>query len=266
MGISPRQLLSTDLALRVISKLRRTFGPRGEFIFLAAMPKSGSTFLGRVLVEVTGFERVYLASAYLNLEEELYLPRVIDQLNRDTMTQQHVRANRVNVEMMQRFGIRPVVLLRNLDDVLISLREHLLRERVDSMPGVYPPSDFAELDESVQLDFLIDFALPWYLGFYSSWSEIRRSGDLDLLWLRYEDLIADWAGGVSEVLRFYGLPADSSAIAAAIENVKEGSRQRSRINVGRAGRGGALLTEEQRKRARALARFFPDLDFSEVGW
>ena len=264
--MSARQFLSTELMLRAISKLRRTFGPKGEYIFLATMPKSGSTFFGRVLVEITGFERVYLASAYLNLEEELYLPRVIDQINRGTVTQQHVRANRVNIEMMQRFGIRPVVIVRNLDDAIVSLREHLLREKLDSMPGFYPTADFVDQDETTQYDFLIDYVLPWYMGFYASWWTAKQSGELDVLWLRYEDLIADWAAGVEQALKFYGLEANPSRIEDAIKSVEGGSRERSRINVGRAGRGHEILSDQQRARARSLARYYPQVDFSSVGW
>jgi hypothetical protein len=264
--MSASQLFSTELMLRVYSKLRRTFGRRGKYVFLATMPKSGSTFFGRVLVELTGFERVYLASAYLNLEEELYLPRVIDQLNRGTVTQQHVRANRVNIEMMKRFEIRPVVIVRNLDDILISLREHLLREKIDSMPGFYPSENFVDLDEATQHDFLIDYVMPWYMGFYASWWSVAQSGELDVLWLRYEDLIKDWADGITQALDFYGLDASPTRISSAIETVQEGSRKKSRINVGRAGRGGAILTDAQRERARALTRFYPDVDFSSIGW
>ena len=261
-----RQLLSTELALRVISKLRRTLGPRGEYIFLATMPKSGSTFFGRVLVEVTGFEREYLASAYLNLEEELYLPRVIDQINRGTVTQQHVRANRVNIEIMKRFEIRPVVIVRNLDDAVVSLREHLLREKLDSMPGFYPTASFLDLDETTQLDFLVDHVLPWYLGFYASWWSVQQSKELDVLWLSYEDLIKDWGAGVEKALEFYGIDSSPSRIADAIRFVQDGPQERSRINVGRAGRGSLLLSDEQRSRARGLARFYPEVDFSSVGW
>lgn len=264
--MSAGQFLSTELMLRVISKLRRTLGPRGEYVFLATMPKSGSTFFGRVLVEITGFERVYLASAYLNLEEELYLPRVIDQLNRGTVTQQHVRANRVNVEMMKRFEIRPIVIVRNLEDILVSLREHLLREKLDSMPGFYPTADFVDFDETTQHDFLIDYVLPWYMGFYASWWSVRQSGALDVLWLRYEDLIKDWGAGIDKALSFYGLDASPSRITDAIERVQGGSRTQSRINVGRAGRGGIILSDEQRERARSLARFYPGVDFSSIGW
>ncbi len=260
------RLLSTELMLRMLSKLRRTLGPRGQFLFLATMPKSGSTFFGRVLVEITGFERVYLASAYLNLEEELYLPRIIDHLNRGTVTQQHVRANRVNIEMMKRFEIRPIVIVRNLDDILVSLREHLLREKIDSMPGFYPTANFVNLDEATQHDFLIDYVLPWYLGFYASWWSVQQSGTLDVLWLRYEDLIKDWGAGVDQALSFYGLEASPTRIAEAIDRVRESPRNVSRINVGRVGRGNSILSDAQRERARSLARFYPEVDFSSIGW
>jgi len=264
--MSASRFLSTELLLRAVSKLRRTLGPRGEYVFLATMPKSGSTFFGRVLVEVTGFERVYLASAYLNLEEELYLPRVIDALNHGTVTQQHVRANRVNVDMMKQFGIRPVVIVRNLDDAMVSLREHLLREKLDSMPGFYPTPDFVDMDETTQYDFLVDHVMPWYLGFYVSWWTTMQSRALDVLWLRYEDLIEDWAAGIGQALEFYGIEASAARIADAIAKVEGGSRERSRINVGRAGRGHEILTDEQRARARALARYYPQVDFSSVEW
>ena len=40
------------------------------------------------------------------------------------MTHQHCRATEANVQLMQAFGIRPVVLVRDLHDVIVSLRDY----------------------------------------------------------------------------------------------------------------------------------------------
>jgi hypothetical protein len=89
---------------------------------------------------------------------------------------------------------------------------------------------------------------------------------MDVLWLRYEDLIKDWEAGVDQALSFYGLASTPTRIAEAVDRVRQSPRNQSRINVGQAGRGSTILSDAQRERARSLARFYPEVDFSSIGW
>ncbi|MEJ2121462.1 MAG: tetratricopeptide repeat protein [Alphaproteobacteria bacterium] len=92
----------------------------GEHIFIACMPKSGSTFLKHALLRLTGWREASLTFAFLQNEEELYLPFLRAVACTETITQQHCRATIPNIQLMQAFAIRPIVLVRNLFDTIVS--------------------------------------------------------------------------------------------------------------------------------------------------
>src|SRR5262249_44452981 len=88
----------------------------GNHIFIACVPKSASTFLKNLLVNVTGYRDLFTVYAAGQNEHEVYLPTLRESAHLDTVTQQHCRASDANIHLMQAFGIRPVVLVRNIFD------------------------------------------------------------------------------------------------------------------------------------------------------
>ena len=95
--------------------------PLGRHLFIACVPKSASTFLKNLLVNVTGYRDLFTVYAAGQSEHEIYLPTLREFAHLDTVTQQHCRASDANVHLMQAFGIRPVVLVRNIFDSVMSL-------------------------------------------------------------------------------------------------------------------------------------------------
>lgn len=255
----------TETALRACFKWKRLTSRREPYVFLAAMPKSASTFLHRVLVELTGFETAYFASHYRNIEQELYLPRLIDAYNVPTVTQQHVRANRINLELLSEFGIRPIVLMRDVFDVLVSMRDHLIRERIDNLPSLYVLEDFSDYDESAQLDFVVAHMAPWLISFYVSWLAARSQSAIDALWLSYDEVTRDSPAALRRIMEFYGLDKEPDDIARALDRVKDRRKSEIRVNKGVSGRGRQLLADSQKARVREIARTYRGIDFSEIG-
>ncbi|HSM15801.1 MAG TPA: sulfotransferase domain-containing protein, partial [Gemmatimonadales bacterium] len=206
----------------------------------------------------------YLGYAYRRNEQDLYFPALIDHWNVATVTQQHVRATGPNLELMHWFGIRPVVLVRNLFDTVVSIRDYLFTEGFNKFPSLYVTEQMADLTRERQFDLLILHALPWYFNFYVSWFDTCRQNSIDALWLRYDDLIQDWAGGIRQVLDFYHIQAPEQDIHATLERLHAGDPSEVRINVGVSGRGNDL-TEPQRDRIREQAACYPWVDFTAVG-
>ena len=233
-------------------------------IVISAMPKSGSTFLARAVAEATGYQHTYLAYAYGNGEQELYLPNVIDAYGRGTVTQQHFKANQHNLEILKDYAIRPVVLIRNIFDALVSVRDHLAQERLDNLPGVHVGTEFRELEPAQQIDFVTDMVAPWYVAYFVSWHAADAAG-VPFLWLSYEDAAADWPGAVARVLAHGGLSRPAPDIARAVDVTAQKPRQHIRLNRGVAGRGESTLSACQRERVMRLARHYPSVDFSRIG-
>lgn len=260
-----RFLYSSQAGILIYQRLRRCVFSNGKYLVLAAMPKSGSTFLSHTLCALTGYRHYYLACAYDNIEQEIYLPRVIDGFGCGRVVQQHFKANGPNLEVLNRFDITPVVVVRNIFDLAASIRDHLVTERLDNLPAVYPPGDFLTFSPSRQLDFVIDMVIPWYITYYVSWCQAEKQKQIEFLWVVYEELVADWGTGIRRILDFFGMQKPDVAIARAIETTRAEPKERTRLNVGVPGRAHALLSDSQRERIVRLTQYYPHVDFTRIG-
>jgi hypothetical protein len=194
-------------------------------------------------------------------EQDLYLPMLNSVAAIDTVTQQHCRASDANVQMMQGFGIRPVVLVRNVFDSVISLLDFY---NGGAFSNSFFRADYPSLDERTRIDLLIDNLVPWYFQFVASWGLVEKQGRSDLIWLTYEDLIADKPKAINDVLGFYGLGAPMRGIEQRINEI-ESEKRRTRFNKGIAGRGESRLSDSQKRRIRNYAKYYPTTDFSRIG-
>ena len=260
-----RFLYSSQAGISIYQRLRRRVFSNGKYLVLAAMPKSGSTFLSHTLCALTGYRHYYLACAYDNIEQEIYLPRVIDGFGSGTVVQQHFKANRPNLDVLNRFDIKPVVIVRNIFDLVASIRDHLVKERLDNLPAVYPSEDFMSLSAARQLDFVIDMVVPWYITYYVSWYQAEKQKQIRFQWVVYEELVVDWGAGVRRVLDFFGIEKSDTAIARAIEITRAKPKEQTRLNVGVPGRACTLLSSSQRERIAHLTEYYPNVDFTRIG-
>ena len=256
--------LQTSLEIAAGFK-RRFVRPSGPYVFVACMPRTGSTFLTETLCELTGFKRVELTDAYAENEQELDVPRLLDAWSYGSVTQQHVVANARTVELMRDFGIRPVVLVRDLVDVVASIRHFLLTEGCGKWPTFFTTDErFRQLDEAAQYEQIVELGLPWYFDFFVSWVGVAQQGTLETLWLRYEDAVADWPGALRRIAEYYGLEARPAAIEAALARTT--ARASSlRLNKGAPGLGRSALPSDALDRMRGYTRFYPDIDFTPIG-
>ncbi len=234
----------------------------GRHIFIACVPKSASTFLKNLLINVTGYRELFAVYAAGQNEHELYLPTLLEYAEADTVTQQHCRASDANLNLMQAFGIKPIVLVRDIFDSVMSLFDFYNDQ--GAYLNTYFRKDFPNLDRETQIDLLIENIVPWYFQFVASWSEAERQKRIEIRWLKYEDLISDKLRSTSEVLKFYGLGASTKNIEAKITQTESGERK-IRFNKGVAGRGMKGISEGQNERIRCMARFYPSTDFGRIG-
>ena len=234
----------------------------GRHIFITCAPKSGSTFLKNLLVNVTGFKDMFSVYASLQNEQELDLPHFIKFGNINTVTQQHARASEANIQMMQAFGVSPTVLVRNIFDTTASLLDFYTKGFTFST--YFNKENFLSFDEEQKIDMLIEYVLPWFFQFVASWQHAEGEKRLTVNWLTYEEMIENKPLTVKKVLEFYGIQADDSSIAKKITEIEKDA-ERNRFNKGVVGRGKAVLSESQIERVAGLARHFPSCDFGLFG-
>ena len=232
----------------------------GKHLLIACFPKSGSTFLKEVLVQATGFPEQHLAFANGQNDTGLYLPDMLNSARDDNVTQIHLRATNSNLNMLQGFSIRPVILVRNIYDVLLSFKE--FHDQISNQISFFDRYD--SLDEDQRLDLIVDDRASWYIGFFAGWQRAVRAGQIDALWLTYENLMENKVDKVSEVLRFYGVERSREAISGVIDQVN-GNKAATRFNKGVSGRGRAQFSDAHRAQISRIAGYHPDTDFSMIG-
>jgi len=232
----------------------------GQKLFIACYPKSGSTLIKKLLREATGYEEAQFAMAYGQNEQELYLPCLLDGARRNLVVQQHCLPTGSSLHMMQAFGIRPIILVRNIFDVLLSWKEFL-----DA--GAFGDtfySNYSLLSDEQRYALVVDDRAPWYLNFFAGWQRAVASGQIDGLWVTYENLIADPRGAIELVLKFQGIAPDPAQVAKAAELA--GRKDKStRFNRGVVGRGSKAFSAAQVEQIRRIAEYHPDADFSLIG-
>jgi len=155
---------------------------------------------------------------------------------------------------MHVFGLKPVVLVRNLYDIVISLDDHLLGES-DVTAMAYVPRDFATWPSKRRHEFIAKMMMPWYFNFYVSWSDCP-----DVLMVQYTELVADPLATISRVVAHAGISCTPKMIAAALSTVRA---RNTRFNVGKSGRG-AELPDEVRELVKQQTMYYRDVDFSPL--
>ena len=243
-----------------LDRIRFLLPSNRKHLLVACMPKSGSTFLAAALAEATGFANVALGYGYEQNEQDLYLPALIRAIEQQTVTQQHMRGTDPNIRLINQFGLSPIILVRNLADVVVSIQDHLDRTAIKASMG-YLNERYFELDKSSRIDLLIDLFLPWYVSFFVSWQDAELRNKCPVLWVRYEEMIADTPGTIGRILGHYNVAVPSERISDAIERARGGD---VKLNKGIAGRGKSTLSQEQLRRIQALTRHYPWVDFSPI--
>jgi Sulfotransferase domain len=233
----------------------------GRHIFIACVPKSASTFLKNILLRLTAYRGLFPTYSPWQTEQEIYLPAMIEHADVNTVTQQHCRASEANIQIMQAFKVRPVILVRNIFDAIVSMTDFY---RQGAYFNSYFRAEFPLLDEKKQVDMLINNVVPWYLQFVSSWQLAEREGRLEIYWLEYEELTENKVESVQQLLEFYGLGTYRGAVEKSVAEI-ESEKRRNRFNKGVVGRGKTSLTDAQKQRIIALTEYYPATDFSRIG-
>ncbi len=222
-------------------------------ILLACMPKSGSTYLADLLASLPSMHRAHLVPHYGRREQVLGVAQLVQYRRINYVSQLHLKPSQTTHELIREFGLRPVVLVRNLWDVMVSLRDHMHQCSLDwSMAQIDPA--FRSWNEDRQYDFLARAMMPWFIDFHVSWSRVA-----DKLALDYETLIAEPSATITRIVEWTGLAASSADVAAALVRVGHAAT----FNQGGSGRGHAV-PESARAHVRALAAYYTDVDFASL--
>lgn len=224
-------------------------------LLVACMPKSGSTYLSAILSNLEGFQQGILVSSAGRREQELDVLELMHNDDTNYVAQHHVRYSQGTRELLKRFNVKPIVLVRNVYDAMVSIRDHFRNESTEKPMGYAFPYMKDWPDEKLE-EFIVDIFMPWYLNFFLSWKECDNR-----CLLTYEELIADPHETLGKISRHFSLGIKEQDISQAIEMAGTGF---TRKNVGKTGRG-EQLNDYCKQRIERMTKYYDDVDFALIG-
>ena len=141
-------------------------------VAVAAVPKSGGSFLVHTLATLTGLPYFRLCAAYSTNEHDLYLPALLLTSSSGCISHLHMKGTFHNAALAQRFGIRPILLVRRIEDIVVSL-QHDLKQKAQlaasavgavGYPFIWQDESTKDLSEEQRLDLIIDLTVPWFVS------------------------------------------------------------------------------------------------------
>ena len=207
---------------------------RPNFVLLACQPKCASTFIANALSALPDSRGVSLVPGYDRREQELCeyrLRRYRFRRSKHLIAQAHVRHSDPTDRLIDKYGIKVLVLTRNPFDTVVSLRDHVRQESER-----FPFAHFTEAHRALtdkDLDMaIVRFVLPWVLSFRVGWSDHPAAVHFD-----YDTFSQNKLGVLSLMAGKAGIAASEAEITSAYQIA---ARQGSRLNIGETGRGQSL--------------------------
>jgi sulfotransferase family protein len=196
--------------------LDKKWNKNATHVFIACLPKSGSTFLAKTLADATGFDFFQFQTIRGTHDHNIDVGLFLSNLNKDTVTQLHIKPNNLNGELFKKYKVKVVFLHRSIIDSLKSFHNHILNENNEwFMFSV--AKDFNHWAIEKQFNFLIDLVVPWYINFLVSWKAEINKKEIKILDIDFEDFKNDNFTTIKEILFFYNLRLSDDKIESAIK-------------------------------------------------
>lgn len=218
-----------------------------KHVLLACMPKSGSSFFASAIGEIDGFRVASVVQDYDRNEQELSELALLRFHNLNYVTQNHIRYSRAVERLAAAFNLRPVILTRNIFDVIVSMRDHI-RKVSRVWPLAYVPDSLLSQPDEMIDQFVADLMVPWYLNFYFSWTLCPGA-----LWLDYQALVTDPLDSLKQVAAYIELPVDDAALERALRDAQ--AMPLKTRNKGISGRGRELSADVRARVDRLVSHY-----------
>jgi hypothetical protein len=229
-------------------------------VILAFPPKAAGTFFRAAMVSAVGGQLLRTVHAQGGRDAQFYLPTFVDYfsggLTRLPMVSHvHMQALPANVHFMEAFGIKPVVMVRSIPDMLASYWDMLESDGSALSEGLncLVPADFPELARAEKADFLIDIMGPWYASYFATWFAYAKAAPGRVCVLRYGEFRDDPAGTLVRATMHVGLTRTRAQCRAALDRTWA-IRGECRYNRGEEGRGARYFAPEHIERLARMLR------------
>jgi hypothetical protein len=190
---------------------------RNPVLFVAGLPKSGTTWMESMLSSYPGYQKIMISEA-IEYEVEnkgshnFDLPAgLFDRINNMLVVLKlHIHGSRHNADILRRGNIPYIVMYRDLRDVAVS---HVFYVRRTPWHPEHPKYNGLSIEKG--LHHFGKTLLPEFVEWIRSWHKNRDSENS--LVVRYEDLLDDTTENLYKVTRLFDLPDDRDMIQSIVE-------------------------------------------------
>ena len=186
-------------------------------LFVAGLPKSGTTWMERMLSSYPGYREMMIPEA-VDYEVEhrgshdFELPTdLFDRLeNVLAVLKLHVHGSPHNARVLRDARVPYLIMYRDLRDVAVS---HVFYVQRTPWHPEHPDYNGLSIEEGLR--HFGQTLLPEFVDWIRSW-HANRNPERSLV-VRYEDLLNDTVATFSNVARLFGLPDDPDMIESIVE-------------------------------------------------
>jgi hypothetical protein len=187
-----------------------------HLLFIAGLPKSGTTWLAQLLEELHPYKPAFIYDPDdCNLDHNIcndifaHLPS-----NMYYVMKLHTHYSPANMKVLDQFEIKPVVMYRDLRDQCVSRYFHVLNDVKHRHHDQYnsTPKDQAM---SHNIDLTIEYYLPWV----DNWRSIISEQPNRFYEVKYETLRANPVTTLSGVLDFFGITLSQDKVESIVQTV-----------------------------------------------
>ena len=256
----------------------KIIGAKGKTnIFIAAMPKSGSSYLKTSLAKSLELKQTMLTTSHnkksfcgLNgreqeIDELSLLKQIIINPDFGFVSQQHMKAAPYSYNLLTNFNTKIIVTFRNLFDGIVSYDDMIMKGNWANPMLQAPnkiPLNYKELPINSRLDIISRNYGVWCVDFYLSWRRLKNIG-AKFLFLDYESYISKNTGDknlMCKILADYLHLTESQKdnLINVITGDSGVSAEKSRFNKGLTGRGEEIIPKKIKDELRNYVMFFKD--------
>lgn len=228
-------------------------------ILLACFPKSGSTFVRSVIDKKKEFKHVNLVPSYYEREHELDIRFLYKYRKLNYIAQLHVRANNETEKLVKQFDLIPVILVRDIYDVIVSLVDNMRRNNAIRWPMAKIFDTHLNLTDEELYSVVVDLFVPWYINFFVGW----KISPLTKIIVNYEEMLKNELSFFKKIFSACEMVFSDEEIRNMIDETKKNSKH-NKLNKGVVGRGNQIPVETKNKIVK-LCSYYPNIDFSEIG-
>lgn len=242
----------------------RSLGARCPVLLLSFAPKAAGTFFREAACRAVGGHLFRITQAQGGRDGVPYLPTFLacylDPETPPVVSHIHMQALPANRNFIAMFGLKPVIMLRDVADMLASYWDMLDSDPVARADGLncLIPRDFPDLSHDAKADFMLDVIAPWYASYFATWKDFADRSPGTVCVLRYADFVAAPADALHAALMHAGFVVSRVKCEQALAAVWD-ERANHRFNKGETGRGTRYFTPERRLRLARLLAHYPQL-------